>query len=240
MLSRRILIDIKSVTENKSLEHWDGISSIFYNSNETNINKGHFLILGVENSPYFGGFYFFDHTFPDNYPFSPPQWKFLSNDSKTRFNPNLYQPNSNPTYDGKVCLSILNTWGESTWSQVQRLSSVVETIRAHLFHDKPLINEPGYSDKDPMNEIYSRMLYYQNLNFNVYSNIVQTPIYAKPFKQLMKENFIKNKDYFQKYIDDNKYLHNKSENIRYDSQVITYNFEQLEKKFKEIITICES
>jgi hypothetical protein len=137
-------------------------------------------------------------------------------------------------------LSILNTWGESTWSQVQRLSSVVETIRAHLFHDKPLINEPGYSDKDPMNEIYSRMLYYQNLNFNVYSNIVQTPKYAEPFKQLMKENFLKNKDYFQKYIDDNKYLHNKLENIRYDSQVIIYNFEQLEKKFKEIITICES
>jgi ubiquitin-protein ligase len=239
-MSRRVIIDIKSVTENNSLEHWDGVSSIFYNSNETNINKGHFLILGVENSPYFGGFYFFDHTFPDNYPFSPPQWKFLSNDGKTRFNPNLYQPNSNPSYDGKVCLSILNTWGESTWSQVQRLSSVVETIRAHLFHDKPLINEPGYSDKDPMNEIYSRMLYYQNLNFNVYSNIVQTPKYAEPFKQLMKENFLKNKDYFQKYIDDNKYLHNKLENIRYDSQVITYNFEQLEKKFKEIITICES
>lgn len=239
-MSRRVLIDIKSVTDNKSIDHWDGTSSIYYTSDETNINKGNFLIMGVENSPYFGGFYFFDHTFPDNYPFSPPQWKFLSNDGRTRFNPNLYQPNSSPLYDGKVCLSILNTWGESTWSQVQRLSSVVETIRAHLFHDKPLINEPGYSDTDPMNEIYSRMIYYQNLNFNVYSNIVQTPKYAEPFKQLMKKNVLKNKDYFQKYIDDNKHFHNKSENIRYDSQTITYNFEQLEKKFKEIITICES
>ena len=229
--NRRIIIDIKSVIENKPKDHWDNISTYYYQENELNIMKGHFMLLGVENSPYFGGFYFFDHTFPDNYPFSPPLWKFLSNDGRTRFNPNLYQINGN----GKVCLSILNTWGESSWSQVQRLSSVVETIRAHLFHDKPLINEPGYSVKDPMNEIYNRMITYQNLNFNIYSNIVETPNYAIPFKQIMKENFLKNKDYFKKYIDENKYYHQKSESIRYDSQYITYDFETLQQKYNEII-----
>lgn len=235
--SRRIQIDIKSVTENRSKEHWDEKDTYFYQINESNINQGHFMLMGVENSPYFGGFYFFDHTFPDNYPFSPPIWKFLSNNGRTRFNPNLYQINGN----GKVCLSILNTWGESSWSQVQRLSSVVETIRSHLFHDKPLTNEPGYSEKDPQNEIYSRIICYENLNFNVYSNIVETPPYALPFKQIMKENFLRNKDYFKKYIDDNKIIyHNKTEQISYDNQKITYNFELLEKKYNEIITICES
>jgi len=233
---RRIQIDIKSVTDNRSKDHWDEKYSFYYEPNNDDITMGHFMLMGSKDSPYYGGFYFVEHKFPNNYPFSPPIWKFLTNDGRTRFNPNLYQINGN----GKVCLSILNTWGESSWSQIQRLSSVVETICAHLFHDKPLTNEPGYSDSDPMNEIYSRMLYYQNLNFNVYSNIVQTPDYAKPFKQIMKENFIKNKDYFKKYIDENKHLHGKTESIRYDNQCVTYNFTELEKKYNEIVTICES
>ena len=232
MSERRLLIDVKSVV--KPMESWDNESTYFYKPKETNIKEGHVMIFGVENSPYFGGFYFFENKFPDNYPFSPPVWKFLTNDGRTRFNPNLYQFNAN----GKVCLSILNTWGESTWSQVQRFSSVIETVRAHLFHDKPLINEPGYSEKDPMNEIYSRMICYQNLNFNVYSNIVKTQEYAEPFKKIMIDNFLKNKDYFRKYIDDNKEFHGKSESIRYDNQSVTYDFETLEKKFQEIILIC--
>ena len=133
----------------------------------------------------------------------------------------------------------MNTWGESTWSQIQRFSSVIETVRTHLFHDKPLTNEPGYSDKDPMNEIYNRMLQYENLNFNIYSNIVKPPDYAKPFINIMKENFLANQEYFKKYIEENKYLHNKTENIRYDSQMVTYNFEKLEKKYEEIIINCK-
>jgi ubiquitin-protein ligase len=232
MSNKRLVKDIESVSH--SIEHYNEKYSYYYEPNDSNMNLGHVLILGVENSPYFGGFYFFENKFPDSYPFSPPQWKFLSNDGHTRYNPNLYQINGN----GKVCLSILNTWGESTWSQVQRFSSVIETVRAHLFHDKPLINEPGYSEKDPMNEIYNRMICYQNLNFNVYSNIINTPDYAKPFKQIMIENFQINKDYFKKYIDNNKYLDGKVESIRYDNQIIKYDFNILEKKFKEIILAC--
>lgn len=237
MQNKRLLKDIESVSHSK--DHYNPEHSYYYEPNESTMKEGHVLILGVENSPYFGGFYFFQNKFPDNYPFSPPLWKFLSNDGKTRFNPNLYLPNSNPSYDGKVCLSILNTWGESTWSQVQRFSSVIETVRAHLFHDKPLINEPGYTDKDPMNDIYSRMITYQNLNFNVYSNIINTPDYAKPFRTLMIENFQKNQDYFRKYIDENKHLHGKSESIRYDNQSVTYDFTKLELKFQEIILACQ-
>jgi ubiquitin-protein ligase len=230
MNTKRILKDIESVSFNK--DNWDNKQTYYYHT-DGDIMKGHVLILGVENSPYYGGFYFFDNTFPDEYPFVPPQWKFLTNDGRTRFNPNLYQINGN----GKVCLSILNTWGESTWSQIQRFSSVLETVRAHLFHDKPLINEPGFSDKDPMNDIYSRMLYYQNLNFNVYTNLMETPKYALPFKQIMIDNFKSNKDYFQKYLDENKYLHGKTESIRYDSQNVTYNFETLSKKFSDLIKL---
>ena len=231
--TKRIMKDIESVTF--PLDRWNPEQMFYYKDQEDNMNLGTVMIMGVDKTPYFGGFYFCENIFPTDYPFTPPQWKFLSNDGKTRFNPNLYQINGK----GKVCLSILNTWGESTWSQIQRFSSVIETVRTHLFHDKPLTNEPGYSDKDPMNEIYNRMLQYENLNFNVYSNIVNTPDYAKPFLNIMKENFLANQEYFKKYIEDNKYLHNKTENIRYDSQIVTYNFENLKKKYDEIIFNCK-
>jgi ubiquitin-protein ligase len=230
----RIKKDISTVSVPN--DNWDGTTTYYYCPDESNIKKGHLMIMGVENTPYFGGFYFFDHTFAENHPFSPYKWTFLSNDGRTRFNPNLYQINGN----GKVCLSILNTWSESTWSEAQLFSSVIESIRAHLFCDKPLINEPGYSDKDPRNEIYNRILFYQNLNFNVYSNIVHTPKYAEPFKKIMIDNFNKNKDYFKKYIDDNKHYHGKTDEISYQDQgALTYDFEKLEKKFQEIILVCQ-
>ena len=83
------------------------------------------------------------------------------------------------------------------------------------------------------------MITYQNLNFNVYHNIVNTPEYAKPFKQIMIENFLVNIEYFKKYIEENKHLHGKTEYIAYASQRVTYDFEQLEKKLQEIISICK-
>ena len=232
--AKRIMKDIESV--NFNMEHWNNTQYYYYVADENNMNKGIIMIMGVENSPYYGGFYFFENTFPHDYPFSPPVWKFLSNDDKTRFNPNLYRS----AHGGKVCLSILNTWGESTWSQIRRLSSVIEEVRAHLFHDKPLINEPGYSDKDPMNDIYYRMIQYENLNFNIYSNIVHTPDYAKQFLNIMKENFIKNKDFLQKYINDTINMHNQTDTIKYDNQKITYNYNKLQSKYSEILSICES
>ena len=57
-------------------------------------------------------------------------------------------------------------------------------------------------------------------------------------RQIMIDNFKSNQEYFQKYLDNNKYLHGKSEAIRYDSQSVTYDFEKLQKKFDEIVKIC--
>ena len=227
MLLKRVMKDIEFFSKT------DENSYYFYEPDKTNIKYGHVLIFGNDDSPYFGGFYFFHHEFPDDYPVSPPKWKFLSNDGKTRFNPNLYQINS-----GKVCLSILGTWGENTWAPAQHIGSIMESVRTHLFHNHPLTNEPGYNEKHPENIIYRRMIYYQNLNFNVYHNIVETPDYAKPFLKIMKANFLKNKDYFRKYIDDNKQFHGVKEQIQYDRQSVTYDFIGLEKKYEEICEKC--
>jgi len=231
MILKRVMKDIEFLNYPK--DKWDEKYYYFYEPDKTNVKYGHVMILGNEDSPYFGGFYFFHHEFPDDYPVSPPKWKFLTNDGKTRFNPNLYQITS-----GKVCLSILGTWGENSWAPAQHISSVMEAVRTHLFHNNPLTNEPGYTDTHPENIIYRRMIYYENLNFNVYHNIVKTPEYAKPFWNIMRDNFLKNKDYFRKYIDDNKHFDKFSEQINYDRQKITYDFVKLEEKYNEILAAC--
>ena len=65
------------------------------------------LIIGTKNTPYMGGFFLFSLRFPEHYPMSPPIVWFYTTKSNMRINPNLY-------INGKVCLSIINTWGNSS------------------------------------------------------------------------------------------------------------------------------
>ena len=99
--NKRILRDIHHVTSvsNTVLAN----AGIYYHADETSAFHGTALIVGQKGTPYHGGFYFFDIVFPSDYPFSPLRVKTLTQDGKTRFNPNMY-------LDGKVCLSILNRW----------------------------------------------------------------------------------------------------------------------------------
>ena len=59
-------------------------------------NKWTFTINGIKDSPYEHVIYKGEIQFPENYPFSPPTIKFISN----VYHPNVY-------IDGKICLSYL-------------------------------------------------------------------------------------------------------------------------------------
>ena len=71
------------------------------------------MITGPKHTPYENGCFEFDVFFPADYPNSPPKVNLRTTGNQTvRFNPNLYN-------DGKICLSILNTWQgrpEETWN----------------------------------------------------------------------------------------------------------------------------
>lgn len=58
-----------------------------------------------------------------------------------RFNPNLYD-------DGKVCLSILNTWSgrpEERWNaQASSFLQVLVSIQSLILVPEPFYNEPGF------------------------------------------------------------------------------------------------
>jgi baculoviral IAP repeat-containing protein 6 len=100
------------------------------------------LITGPEATPYANGCFEFDVYFPNDYPTSPMMINLETNGrQRVRFNPNLYT-------DGKVCLSILNTWHgrpEEKWNpQTSSLLPVLVAIQSLILNAEPYFNEPGY------------------------------------------------------------------------------------------------
>ena len=179
---KRIMKDIYDIRENPLTDH-----GIFYEHDEEDILKGKFLIIGNNDTPYSYGYYLFDITFPENYPFSPPICRGITNDGITRFNPNLYR-------DGKVCLSILNTWSGEQWSGCQSISTILLNICSNIFVDNPLLNEPGIPKLHYNIPIYNEIISYKNIDFSIVSQLKNMYIQDKYpiFYNIMKQKFIEN------------------------------------------------
>tara|TARA_B100001057_G_scaffold375253_1_gene380020 strand:+ start:914 stop:1510 length:597 start_codon:yes stop_codon:yes gene_type:complete len=105
------------------------------------------------------GFYVFDFKFPVDYPHRPPVATFRTVDARhrTRFNPNCYR-------NGKVCLSVLNTWQGDQWTGCQTISSVLLAIKANVLAvAHPLLNEPGVGKNHSDFENYHAIVAFKNL-----------------------------------------------------------------------------
>ena len=96
-LVKRLVKDVKDIIKKPLLDN-----GIIYSHSEENMLKGYAIIFGPKDTIYENGVYFFEFDFPKTYPYAPPKLTYLTNNGKTRFNPNLYR-------NGKVCVSILNT-----------------------------------------------------------------------------------------------------------------------------------
>lgn len=97
-------------------------STIFVRSDENRMDIMKILITGPDGTPYSNGCFIFDVYFPNEYPTTPPSINLETTGNHTvRFNPNLYN-------DGKVCLSILNTWHgrpEEKWNATSTFLQVI-------------------------------------------------------------------------------------------------------------------
>jgi len=175
-MNKRIQIDIKELYDNP-------IENAYFYINETNITNIKFMIIGPKDTPYEHGCYIFDLNIQDKYPFYPPKVEFLSTNGKIRFHPFLYE-------NGKVCLSILNTWSGPQWTSIQTLYSILLSIQS-IFCKNPLLDEPGHRNDD-LNNIF------------IYNNIIEYNKYAYSIiYQLNKKQY----DYFydiqKKYFTEN-------------------------------------
>jgi len=178
---KRLLKDVADIMKNNLSDQ-----GICYVHDETNFLNGYAVVFGPEKTPYEHGVYFFTFKFPHDYPFSPPKLTYLTNDGKTRFNPNFYR-------NGKVCLSVLNTWKGEQWTSCQTIRSVLLTL-VTVLNENPLINEPGISIKNPQVSIYNKIIRYKNFSIAINNVLKQKliPVTHVIFFPIIK-NFIKEK-----------------------------------------------
>jgi ubiquitin-protein ligase len=188
---KRLLNDVVDIMKNPLEDNY-----IYYNHDENNMLKGYALIMGPDDTLYRNGYYLFEFNFPKDYPYSPPKLKYLTNNGHTRFHPNLYRT-------GKVCLSILNTWRGEQWTSCQTIRSVLLTL-VTLFHNKPLLNEPGITEKYKDFNKYNEIIEFENYNTAIIG-VLQNKcavIYKKMFEKNIHDNFKKNKDKIKKKLDE--------------------------------------
>jgi ubiquitin-conjugating enzyme E2 Z len=230
---KRIAKDVKFILKNP-LDN----ENIYYNHSQEDILKGYALIIGQKDTPYAYGYYFFEFNFPENYPFEPPKVKFLTNDGIMRFNPNLYA-------NGKVCLSVLNTWNGEGWTSCQSIYSILITLSA-VFNENPLINEPGIKKEDLNVVKYNCLVSYKNIEYSIIkqflilkdleknddfsnnSNVYYYTIYL--FRDVLKKTLTNNYENICRIldIDNNRYsylIDNNNNNNNNLITITTYNLE---------------
>jgi len=181
----RLLKDVKQILKNPLTDQ-----GIYYIHDEEDILKGYALIIGPSDTPYFGGYYFFEISYPIDYPYSPPKVKYCTNGNNIRFNPNLY-------ICGKVCVSLLNTWRGEQWTSCQSISTILLTF-CTLLCNNPLLNEPGVFDGHQDISNYNEIIEYSNLSIAICDILLRKEGVYLPFFEsfypFIKENFIKNYD----------------------------------------------
>ncbi|XP_025829165.1 baculoviral IAP repeat-containing protein 6 [Agrilus planipennis] len=117
-------------------------SSVFVRCDTDRLDIMKVLITGPADTPYANGCLELDVYFPPDYPLAPMMINLETTGHHTvRFNPNLYN-------DGKVCLSVLNTWHgrpEEKWNpQTSSFLQVLVSIQSLILVPEPYFNEPGY------------------------------------------------------------------------------------------------
>jgi hypothetical protein len=117
--------------------------------------------------------------------------------------PNLYK-------NGKVCLSILNTWNGEAWTGCQTITSVLITLRS-IMTTEPLQHEPGVDQTHVDYYTYNEIIRYKNISLAIL-DVVKKDSYLK-FGELLniaKIDFVDNYQNKCKMLEECKTEFNKS------------------------------
>lgn len=165
-------------------------SSIFHRYNTNNIKCHEFLITGPQDTPYDSGCFHFRIYCPVDYPDICPKANIYTTGNGTiSFNPNLFSC-------GKICLSLLNTWGgykSECWiPNVSTMLQVVLSIQSMIFVPFPYFNEAGYEkyiNTEDGNKKAIRYNYEVRLNCMKWAmlDVIKNPI--KGFENVIKIHF---------------------------------------------------
>ncbi len=223
-LKRIMNVDMKRIQNNNLNEN-----GIYIEFDEKDMFKAKALIVGPNDTIYECGFLFFEITFPNNYPFSPPEIKYIAQ-NRIRIHPNIY-------VNGKVCLSILGTWSGPGWTTIMDITNVLFTIQSLLDND-PLCNEPGYENKNKMKldlyDNYNMAIKYNTINSLIINRIKYDIGDFEIFRKNINEHISKYSSKILKNIEKEK---NIKMNINLNVYYINLNidYEKLMKKWIKYI-----
>ncbi|XP_010467424.1 PREDICTED: probable ubiquitin-conjugating enzyme E2 23 [Camelina sativa] len=171
---------------------------IFVRAYEDRMDLLRAVIVGAYGTPYQDGLFFFDFHLPSDYPSVPPSAYYHS--GGWRLNPNLYE-------EGKVCLSLLNTWtgrGNEVWDpKSSSILQVLVSLQGLVLNSKPYFNEAGYDKQVGTAEGEKNSLGYNEnaflLNCKTMMYLMRKP--PKDFEELIKDHFRKRGYYILKACD---------------------------------------
>ncbi|XP_031476146.1 probable ubiquitin-conjugating enzyme E2 23 isoform X1 [Nymphaea colorata] len=156
------------------------------------------VIVGAYGTPYQDGLFFFDFYLPQEYPLVPPLAYYHS--GGLRINPNLYE-------NGRVCLSLLNTWtgkGNEVWDpSSSSILQVLVSLQGLVLNSKPYFNEAGYDRQVGTAEGEKNSLSYNENSFLLSCKsmlyVLRRP--PKNFEALVRDHFQKRGLYILKACD---------------------------------------
>jgi ubiquitin-conjugating enzyme E2 Z len=149
----------------------------------------------------------------------------------TRFHPNMYK-------NGKMCLSILNTWRGDQWTGCQSIRTILLTILS-ILDNAPLLHEPGFSETHKDFIPYNEIIRYNNLEYSVCYILQDKAINLKYIKEKFEENikheFNKNKNSLMENINE---LEKNANNIFFSTSIynlrLNTDWTYIKNEFKKI------
>ena len=82
-----------------------------------NLFEWKITLIGPKNTPYENGIFLVDLTFPPDYPFKPPKWKFITK---------IYHCNINDR--GGICLAKNDDYLKDAWSPALTISKLIPLL----------------------------------------------------------------------------------------------------------------
>lgn len=183
---KRAFKDLNLIQKNK-----DELSSrgIYFHFDEADILNPEVMIIPKHKqdidfpdlkSPYTNGFFLFKLSIPEDFPISPPKIKFHPQQNSCRLHPNYYE-------QGKVCLSVINTWSRDDWAPTTSLMAISNILEERL-NERSICFEPGcelsgVSRIKTFNEAVKFGVYQhailpiiqsKNQNYKAFQNIIQS------------------------------------------------------------------
>jgi len=218
------------------------VPGTFMKFNENDIQNSKFMIIGTQGTPFQGTFFMFRIYYTDDYPYKEPSVRIMNQSYRTH--PNLY-------VNGKVCVSILGTWGKNNWSAALKTRGILASIQSLLIKN-PIQQEPGYSDiqeswKDSIDfkkrerykimEEYNIISSYYSLKYTAFDVLLNG---VNGFEEFQDEAIIYFKINWKDYLNQVEYfkhLNGKHFRINIYNLSVKINYHQLKNDFNKICKI---